>query len=185
MVAVGLKPVKGLNPNGVPAKPGVPDSVCGPSAFHQLKPNGVCGVGNCAPNGEPNWFPNWLPNGVPNWLPNWEANGELNQFHGVGAHWLVGWFQGLKPSKPLDGLPQPLKFGVLPFHGVFHELFDQLLVADHGEVFQSFPPWKPAKGENWLPKDWFHDGLNPWKPWKPLNPNGVPWKFDANGVLNI
>lgn len=59
MVAAGLKPVKGLYPNGVPAKPGVPDSVCGPSAFHQLNPNGVW---NCAPNGEPNWLPNGVPN---------------------------------------------------------------------------------------------------------------------------
>jgi len=186
LAAAGLKPVNGLNPNGVPANPGVPDSVCGPSAFHQLKPNGVCGVGNWAPNGEPNWFPNWLPNGVPNWLlnwlPNWEAKGELNQFHGVGAHWLVGWLlHGLKPWKPFQ-------LGLLPSHGVFHELFDQLLVADHGEEFQSlqlFPAWKPANGENWLPKDWFHDGLNPWKPWKPLNPNGVAWKFEPNGVLNM
>lgn len=153
--------MNGLNPNGVPPKPGVPDSDCGFSAFHQLKPDGVG-----------NWAPNWLANG----LPNCEANGELNQFHGVGAHWFVGWFHGLNPWEP---------FQLFQFHGVFHELFDQLLVADHGEEFQSpqlLPPWKPANGENWPPKDWFHDGLNPWKPWNP----GNDWKpLNPNGVLNM
>jgi len=128
--------VNGLKLNGAPV------SVVGAvSGFHQLKPNGVCGVGNWPGNWPGNWAPNgllngvanWFPNWLPNWLANWEANGELNPFHALnGVHWLKVWF-----------------------HGVFHELFDQLLVADHGVEFQ---PWFQF---------WFHDGL------KPLNANGV------------
>jgi len=96
---------------------------------------------------------------------NWEVNGELNQFHGVGAHWLVGWFHGLVPWKPW----KLLKFGV------FHELFDQLFPDDHGVEFQP----------------WFHEGfelLVPWKPWNPLkfwNPGNVLKPLNANGVLNM
>ena len=120
--------MKGLKPNGAPAKPGVPDSVCGPSLFHQLKPNGVWGVGN------------WLPNWPPNWLANWLANGELNQLDGV--HCPEVWFHGLKPWKPLDpwkpvnGEPKPPKDWEVQPHGVFHAFPCQSLLADHGVEFQ-------------------------------------------------
>jgi len=53
VAAVGLKPVNGLKLYGTP------DSGVGAfSEFHQLKPNGVCGVWNWASNGEPNCEPN-------------------------------------------------------------------------------------------------------------------------------